>query len=173
MMSYLCEIFRGKDIAPPILLKYLQKVTMIKESCLHQKRITFYLNTFMESVWNYLLDIFFLLFSFKSRYYGQILIFSAQCVCLFVTDSVFSCKWGGVCVSLSLSIFFDSDNIGLKVPKCEIFDPFFYTNKSDMGRWLEDWRFFFSKTMADIRHFVFFAYAECALKNCLRRLSVR
>jgi hypothetical protein len=24
--------------------------------------------------------------------------------------------------------------IGLKVPKCEIFDPFFYTNKSYMGR---------------------------------------
>jgi hypothetical protein len=31
---------------------------------------------------------------------------------------------------------------------------------------LEDWRIFdfFSKTMADIRHFVFFAHAECALK---------
>jgi hypothetical protein len=48
--------------------------------------------------------------------------------------------------------------LGLKVPKCEIFDPFFYTNKSYMDRWLEDWRKknFVSKTTADIRHFVFF-----------------
>ncbi len=64
----------------------------------------------------------------------------------------------------------------LKVPKCEIFDPFFfYTNKSYMGRWLEDWRekIFFSKTTADIRHFVFFTQAEPALKIYLRRLSLR
>ncbi len=74
----------------------------------------------------------------------------------------------------------------LKVPKCEIFDSFFYTNKSYMGRWLEDWiNFcFFSKTNADIRHFVFFAHAKCALKKrptqaepalkkCLGRLSLR
>ncbi len=42
---------------------------------------------------------------------------------------------------------------------------FYYISKSYMGRWLEDWRFFyffFSKTTADIRHFVF-----------LRMLSVR
>ncbi len=52
---------------------------------------------------------------------------------------------------------------------------FFYTNKSYMGRWLEDWRknFFFSKTTADIRHFGFFAQAEPAQKICLRRLSLR
>ncbi len=52
---------------------------------------------------------------------------------------------------------------------------FFYINKSYMGRWLEDWRifYFFSKTTAKNRHFVFFAHAECALINCLRRLSVR
>ncbi len=63
----------------------------------------------------------------------------------------------------------------LKVPKCEIFDPFFYINKSYMGRWLEDWRKKkkISKTTADIRHFVFFTQAEPALKICLRRLSLR
>jgi hypothetical protein len=27
-----------------------------------------------------------------------------------------------------------TDDVLLKVPKCEIFDPFFYTNKSYMGR---------------------------------------
>ncbi len=61
------------------------------------------------------------------------------------------------------------------MPKCEIFDPFFYTSKSYMGRWLEDWiNFcFFSKTTGDNRHFVFFAHAECALKKGLRRLSLR
>jgi hypothetical protein len=32
---------------------------------------------------------------------------------------------------------------------------------------------FFSKTTADIRHFVFFAQAEPALKKGLRRLSLR
>ncbi len=52
---------------------------------------------------------------------------------------------------------------------------FFYINKSYMGRRLEDWRkiFFFAKTMADIRHFVFFTQAEPAIKICLRRLSLR
>ncbi len=52
---------------------------------------------------------------------------------------------------------------------------FFYTNKSYMGTWLEDWRKkkFSSKTTADIRHFIFFTQAECALKKCLRRLSLR
>jgi hypothetical protein len=60
------------------------------------------------------------------------------------------------------------------VPKYEIFDPFF---KSINPIWVGDLRagefFFFSKTTADICHFVFFAHAECALKNFLRRLSVR
>jgi hypothetical protein len=71
--------------------------------------------------------------------------------------------------------FYKSFSQELKVPKCEIFDPFFYTNKSYMGRWLEDWRIFlfFSKTTADIRHFVFFAHAEPAIKKGLRRLSLR
>ncbi len=50
---------------------------------------------------------------------------------------------------------------------------FFYINKSYLGRWREDWRFFFSKTTADIRHFVFFARAECVQKNCLCILSMR
>ncbi len=52
---------------------------------------------------------------------------------------------------------------------------FFYTNKSYMGRWLEDWRKkkIFLKTTADIRHFVLFTQAEPALKICLRRLSLR
>jgi hypothetical protein len=31
----------------------------------------------------------------------------------------------------------------------------------------------FLKTTADIRHFVFYAHAECAQKNCLRMLSMR
>ena len=63
----------------------------------------------------------------------------------------------------------------LKVPKCEIFDPFFFTPINPI--WVSDLRtgekFFFSKTTADIRHFVFFTQAECALKKCLRRLSLR
>ncbi len=52
---------------------------------------------------------------------------------------------------------------------------FFDTNKSYMGRWLEDWREKknFSKTTADIRDFVFFTQAEPALKICLRRLNLR
>jgi hypothetical protein len=61
----------------------------------------------------------------------------------------------------------------LKVPKCEIFDPFFYTNKSYMGRLLEDWRIFFSKTTADIRHFVFLRMLSLREKKGLRRLSLR
>jgi hypothetical protein len=63
----------------------------------------------------------------------------------------------------------------LKVPKCEIFDPFIYTNKFCLGWRLEDWKFFsiFLKTTADIRYFVLFAHAECALKNCLGILSMR
>jgi hypothetical protein len=52
---------------------------------------------------------------------------------------------------------------------------FFYTNKSYIGWWLEDWRRkkIFSKLTADIRHFGFFTQAEPALKNFLRRLSLR
>ncbi len=84
----------------------------------------------------------------------------------------------------------------LKVPKCEIFDHFFYINKSYMGRWLEDWRkknffrrprqifailFFFTQAEPALK----FAHAgwacakkmstqaEPALKKCLRRLSLR
>jgi hypothetical protein len=55
----------------------------------------------------------------------------------------------------------------LKVPKCEIFDPSFFTPINSYGYvtgGLENF-FIFSKTTADIRHFVFFAHAECALKK--------
>jgi hypothetical protein len=63
----------------------------------------------------------------------------------------------------------------LKVPKCEIFDPFFFTSVNPI--WVGDLRTgekknFCSKTTADIRHFGFFAHAEPALKNCLRMLSL-
>jgi hypothetical protein len=62
----------------------------------------------------------------------------------------------------------------LKVPKCEIFDPFFFTPINPIWVSDEDWRKknFCLKTTADIRHFVFFTQAECALKKCLRRLSL-
>ncbi len=55
------------------------------------------------------------------------------------------------------------------------FWPNFYTNKSYIDRWLEDWRKknLVSKTTADIRHFVFITQAEPALKSCLRRLNLR
>ncbi len=64
----------------------------------------------------------------------------------------------------------------LKVPKFEIYDPFFFTSINPI--WVGDLRtgekkFFFSKTTADIRHFVFFTQAEPVLKICLRRLSLR
>ncbi len=63
----------------------------------------------------------------------------------------------------------------LKVPRCEIFDPFFTLINSI---WVGDLRTgiflnFFFKITADNRHFVFFAHAECPLKNCLRMLSMR
>jgi hypothetical protein len=62
----------------------------------------------------------------------------------------------------------------LKVPKCEIFDPFFFTPINPI--WVGDLRTgkkkIFSKTTADIRHFVFFTQAQPALKICLRRLSL-
>jgi hypothetical protein len=64
----------------------------------------------------------------------------------------------------------------LKVPKCEIFDPFFFTSINPI--WVSDLRTGekknFSKTTADIGHFVFFlTQDEPALKICLRRLSLR
>jgi hypothetical protein len=63
----------------------------------------------------------------------------------------------------------------LKVPKCEIFDPFFLTPINPI--WVGDMRTGekkkLSKTTADIRHFVFFTQAEPALKICLRRLNLR
>jgi hypothetical protein len=51
----------------------------------------------------------------------------------------------------------------------------FYVNKSYLGRRPKDWNFFWfiMKTEADIRHFIFFMHAECALKNGLRTLNVR
>ena len=67
------------------------------------------------------------------------------------------------------------DDCPLKVPKCEIFDPFFFTpiNPILVGDLRTGEKKKFSKTTADIRHFVFLAHAEPALKNCLRRLSLR
>ncbi len=53
----------------------------------------------------------------------------------------------------------------LQVPKCENFDLLFYVNKSYLDRQPKDW--------TDIRYFIFVKYAECALKNGLRTLSVR
>ncbi len=65
--------------------------------------------------------------------------------------------------------------MSLKVPKCEIFDPFFFTPINPI--WVDDLRTGkkkkILKTTADIRHFVFFTQAEPALKICLRRLSLR
>jgi hypothetical protein len=66
--------------------------------------------------------------------------------------------------------------VQLKVPKCEIFDPFFFTPINPI--WVGDLRtgekqIFVSKTTADIRHFVFFTQAEPALTICLLRLSLR
>jgi hypothetical protein len=62
----------------------------------------------------------------------------------------------------------------LKVPN-EIFDPFFFTPINPI--WVGDLRTGekknFSKTTADIRHFVFFTQAEPALKIWQRRLSLR
>ncbi len=64
----------------------------------------------------------------------------------------------------------------LKVPKCEIFDPFFFASINPI--WVGDLRtgekFFFFRRLRHtyIRNFVFFAQAEPALKNCLRRLSL-
>jgi hypothetical protein len=56
------------------------------------------------------------------------------------------------------------------------FSTHFFTSINPI--WVGEFRtgeffYIFLKTTADIRHFVFFAHAECALKNCLRRLSVR
>ncbi len=53
------------------------------------------------------------------------------------------------------------------MPKCEIFDPFFFTpiNPIRVGDLRTGEKKNFSKTTADIRHFVFFTQAEPALKN--------
>jgi hypothetical protein len=77
---------------------------------------------------------------------------------------------------IELTLFWKLNLFFIKGAQVWDFRPiFFYTNKSYMGRWLEDWRKknFFWKTTADIRHFVFFTQAEPALKICLRRLSLR
>jgi len=65
----------------------------------------------------------FLCFSFKSRYRGEITICKLLPVWIlalrvWVTDSVYisSRSMGGTVVPLSLSNFFDSDNIGLRQP---------------------------------------------------------
>jgi hypothetical protein len=69
--------------------------------------------------------------------------------------------------------------VTLKVPKCEIFDPFLFTpKKSYMGRWLEDWinSCFFFEDYGSYSPFFFFCscwacakklptQAECALKK--------
>jgi hypothetical protein len=46
---------------------------------------------------------------------------------------------------------------------------FLKTNISYLGRRLGDWKrkLFILKTTTDIRHFVFVAHAECAVKNWL------
>ncbi len=72
-----------------------------------------------------------------------------------------------------------------RCPSVRFLTHFFYTNKSYMGRWLEDWRE--KKNFEDhgkYSPFCFFyagwacaknlpTQAEPALKNCLRRLSLR
>jgi hypothetical protein len=52
---------------------------------------------------------------------------------------------------------------------------FFFTSINPI--WVGDLRtgeflIFFSKSTAEIHHFVFFVHAGCALKNCLRMLSM-
>jgi hypothetical protein len=54
----------------------------------------------------------------------------------------------------------------LNAPKCENFDLLFFTLRNHI--WVGDRRtaifLFFMKIEADIRHFIFFTPAECALK---------
>ncbi len=65
----------------------------------------------------------------------------------------------GICMQLYTVFILDILDLALKVPKCEIFDPFFFTPINPI--WVGDLRtgenfFYFMKTTADIRHFVFF-----------------
>ncbi len=63
----------------------------------------------------------------------------------------------------------------LKVPKCEIFDPFFFTPIHPI--WVGDLRTgekkFCCRRLRQIFAIFFFTQAEPALKSCLRRLSLR
>jgi hypothetical protein len=63
----------------------------------------------------------------------------------------------------------------LKVPKCEIFDPFFFTPINPI--WVGDLRTgeqkIFFRRLRQIFAIFFFTQAEPALKICLRRLSLR
>jgi hypothetical protein len=76
-----------------------------------------------------------------TKFYNNLFLFYTSCILLLVPQCV-----------------------PLKVPKCEIFDPFFFTPINPI--WVGDLRTgeknIFLKTTADIRHFVF-----------LRRLSLR
>jgi hypothetical protein len=62
----------------------------------------------------------------------------------------------------------------LKVPKCEIFDPFFFTSVNPI--WVGDLRTGEKKKIFEdhgrYSPFCFFTQAEPALKICLRRLSL-
>ncbi len=83
--------------------------------------------------------------------------FNKNCRCTFVLSS------------------YAEDNI-LKVPKCEIFDPFFLTPIN--CAWVGNLRTGEKKNLGEdygryLPFCVFCAHAEPALKNCLRRLSVR
>ena len=63
----------------------------------------------------------------------------------------------------------------LKVPKCEIFDPFFFTPINPI--WVGDLRTggkkIFFEDYGRYSPFCFFTQTEPALKICLRRLSLR
>jgi hypothetical protein len=62
----------------------------------------------------------------------------------------------------------------LKVTKCGDFNLFFYTNKSyGQATWGLEKIFILKTVAADICHFVIWMHATCALKNCLRKLSMR
>ncbi len=66
--------------------------------------------------------------------------------------------------------------IPLKVPKCEIFDPFFFTSINPI--WVGDLRTgekknFFEDYGRYSPFYFFFTQTEPALKICLRRLSLR
>jgi hypothetical protein len=65
--------------------------------------------------------------------------------------------------------------IDLKVPKCEIFDPFFFTPVNPI--WVGDFRTgekkFFFRRLRQIFAIFFFYAGFFALKICLRRLTLR